>query len=125
MKDYDIYVLYHTGKANVVVNARSRLSMGSIAYVKDSKNKLAQEFHHFSRLGFHLFHLVESSIWVQNRFESFLVSKVKEKKDRGLSLVKLKKSVRDQKVEVFSQEVDGVLHCQGRLCIPGVDDLRK
>ena len=60
-----------------------------------------------------------------NSSESSQVSKVKEKQDRDPSLVKLKESVRDQKVEVFFQGGDGVLHCQGRLCVPGVDDLRQ
>ncbi|WMV58863.1 hypothetical protein MTR67_052248, partial [Solanum verrucosum] len=31
LKDYDMSVLYHPGKANVVVDALSRLSMGSVA----------------------------------------------------------------------------------------------
>ena len=49
---------------------------------------------------------------------------MKEKQDRDPSLVKLKESVKDQKVEVFFQGGDGVLHCQGRLCVPDVDNLR-
>ena len=50
---------------------------------------------------------------------------MKEKQDRDPSLIKLKESVKDQKVEVFSQGGDNVLHCQGRLYVPGVDDLRQ
>ena len=35
MKDYDITILYHPGKANVVATALSRksVSMGSLAYI--------------------------------------------------------------------------------------------
>ncbi|KAH0669267.1 hypothetical protein KY285_023426 [Solanum tuberosum] len=33
LKDYDMSILYHPGKANVVVDALSRLSMGSTTYV--------------------------------------------------------------------------------------------
>ncbi|KAH0654401.1 hypothetical protein KY289_032079 [Solanum tuberosum] len=33
LKDYDISVIYHPGKANVVEDALSRLSMGSVAHV--------------------------------------------------------------------------------------------
>ncbi|WMV46441.1 hypothetical protein MTR67_039826 [Solanum verrucosum] len=33
LKDYDMSVLYNSGKENVVANALSRLSMGSVAYV--------------------------------------------------------------------------------------------
>ena len=41
LKDYDMSVLYHLGKANVVADALSRLSMGSISHVEDSKKKIA------------------------------------------------------------------------------------
>ncbi|WMV29094.1 hypothetical protein MTR67_022479 [Solanum verrucosum] len=34
LKDYDMNVLYHPGKANIVVDALSRLSMGSVALVE-------------------------------------------------------------------------------------------
>ena len=40
------------------------------------------------------------------------------------SLVRLKESFKDQKVEVFSQRGDGVLRLQDRLRVPNVDDLR-
>lgn len=46
---------------------------------------------------------------------------MKEKKD----LVKLKESVKDYKVEAFSQGGDGVLCFQGRLCVPCVDDVSQ
>ncbi|WMV24839.1 hypothetical protein MTR67_018224 [Solanum verrucosum] len=37
LKDYDMSVLYHPGKANVVVDALRRLSMASVAHVEDEK----------------------------------------------------------------------------------------
>ena len=40
LKDYDISVLYHPGKENVVADALSRLSMGSVAYVDDESKEL-------------------------------------------------------------------------------------
>ena len=50
---------------------------------------------------------------------------MKEKQYLDTSLVRLKKSVKDQKVEVFSQGGDGVLRLQGRLCVPNIVDLRQ
>jgi len=35
LKDYDINVLYHPDKANVVADALSRLSMGCVAHVEE------------------------------------------------------------------------------------------
>ncbi|WMV19097.1 hypothetical protein MTR67_012482 [Solanum verrucosum] len=40
---YDMSVLYHPGKANVVADAFSRLSMVSVAHVEDQK--LVQDIH--------------------------------------------------------------------------------
>ena len=103
MKDYDMSVLYHPGKANVVADDLSRLSRGSVAYIEEGKKELALYVHFLDRLGVRLVDSVEGSTLVQSGSESSLVSKVKEKQDRDPSLVKLKKSVKDQKVEVFSK----------------------
>ena len=40
LKDYDMSVLYHPGKANVVADALSRLSMNSVSHVEDEKKEL-------------------------------------------------------------------------------------
>jgi len=46
LKDYDITILYHPGKANVVADALSRkvASMGSLAYIPVGKRPLVQMF---------------------------------------------------------------------------------
>jgi len=61
---------------------------------------------------------------VQSDSESSLVSEVKEKQDRDPTLVRLKVSIKDQKVEVFSQGGDGILRLRERLCVPDVDNLK-
>ena len=45
LKDYDITILYHPGKANVVVDTISRKagSMGSLAHLQVSRRPLARE----------------------------------------------------------------------------------
>ncbi|WMV58091.1 hypothetical protein MTR67_051476, partial [Solanum verrucosum] len=40
LKDYDISVHYHPGKANVVADALSRLSMGNVAHVEEEIKEL-------------------------------------------------------------------------------------
>ena len=124
-KHYDMSVLYHLGKANILVDALSRMSMGSVAHVDDSKKKLTQEVHHLSRIGVRLVDIDEGDIWVQSSSELSLVFEVKEKQGRDPSLFKLKESVKDQKVEAFSKGGDSVLCCQGFLCVLCVDDLRQ
>ena len=45
LKDYDITILYHPGKANVVADALCRKagSMGSLAHLQVSRRPLARE----------------------------------------------------------------------------------
>ena len=79
MKDYDMSVLYHSSKTNVVADTLSRLSMSSISHVNDSKKKLVQEVHKLSRIGIHLVDSSEGGVCVQSSSESSLVFEVKEK----------------------------------------------
>ena len=51
LKDYAMSVHYHSGKANIVVDALSRLSMGSVAHVEEERNKPVKDVHRFSLLG--------------------------------------------------------------------------
>lgn len=37
LRDYDMSILYHPGKANVVVDAPSRMSMESVSHVEDGR----------------------------------------------------------------------------------------
>ena len=44
-------VLYNPGKANVVADALSRLSMGSVSHVEDGKKELVHDVHRLAHLG--------------------------------------------------------------------------
>jgi len=48
-------MLYHPSKANVVADALSWKSMGSVAHVEIGKKELAREIHRLDRLGVRLF----------------------------------------------------------------------
>ena len=44
LKDYDCTILYHPGKVNVVADALSRKSMGSLAHIVEVRRQLVKEF---------------------------------------------------------------------------------
>ena len=48
-KDYDMSVLYHPGKENVIADALIRMTMGSVAHVPDDKKELVKEVHRLAR----------------------------------------------------------------------------
>ena len=54
LKDYDISVLYHRGMANVVADALSWMTMGSVSHLDEAKKDLAREVHRFARMGVRL-----------------------------------------------------------------------
>ncbi|KAH0655149.1 hypothetical protein KY290_030942 [Solanum tuberosum] len=82
LKHYDMSVHYHLSKANVVGNALSRLSMGSVAHVEEKRKEVANDVHRLSCLG---------------------VVEVKEKQDGDPLLLELESAIHQQRVEVFSQ----------------------
>ena len=47
-------VHYHAGKANVVADALSRMSMGSTTHVEDDQKELVKYIHRLARLGVRL-----------------------------------------------------------------------
>ncbi|XP_075096565.1 uncharacterized protein LOC107786335 [Nicotiana tabacum] len=51
LKDYDVDILYYPGKANVVDDALSRHSMGSLAHVEADKRTMMKEVHRLENLG--------------------------------------------------------------------------
>ncbi|KAH0650287.1 hypothetical protein KY284_030199 [Solanum tuberosum] len=125
LKDYDMSMDYYPGKANVVEDALSRLSMGSVAHVEEEIKELAKDVHRLARLGVRLMSISDGGVTVHNGSESSLVVEVKVKQDSDMILLQLKSAVYQQRVEVLSQGGDGVLRHQGRLYVPKVRELRQ
>lgn len=75
----------------------------------DEVNKeLVIDGHHLARVGVRLSDSNESGIHVPNKAKSSVIVDGKEKQDLDPSLVLLKKFVSKKKIDVLSQEGDGV-----------------
>ena len=94
-------VHYHPGKANVVADALSRLSKGSVAHVEEKRKDLVKDVHRLARLGVRLMSILDSGVTVQNREELSLVVEVKENQDSDPILLELKCAIHNQRVKVF------------------------
>ena len=80
LKDYDMNVLYHPNKANVVVHALSRMTMGSVLHLDKDKKDLSREVHRLATLGVRLEISSNEGDIVHHNSESSLVAEVKSKK---------------------------------------------
>ena len=78
LKDYDVDILYHPGKANVVADALSQRSMGSLAHVDEDKRIMTKEVHQLANLGVRFVDSEDGGVVVQNGALSSLVVEVKE-----------------------------------------------
>ncbi|WMV25358.1 hypothetical protein MTR67_018743 [Solanum verrucosum] len=73
LKDYDMNVLYHPDKANLVVDSLNRRYMGSVAHVEKERKELAKDVHRLARLGIRLMSILDSGVTVQNGSKFSLV----------------------------------------------------
>ena len=72
LKDYDMSVLYHTGKANVVADALSHLSMGSASRIDEANKDLVKYVHRLARLGVRLEDSPNGGFMVRHNSDSSL-----------------------------------------------------
>ncbi|WMV08580.1 hypothetical protein MTR67_001965 [Solanum verrucosum] len=69
LKYYNMGILYHSGRANVVVDALSWLFMNSVAHVEDEK-VLVHDVHRLACLGYYLVDSSNGGVIIQNGFKS-------------------------------------------------------
>ena len=80
LKDYDMSVLYHPDKANIVSDALIRISMANLSHVDDATKDLAREVHRLDRLGVRLESSPDGGALVyHNSKSSLLVDDVQKK----------------------------------------------
>ena len=79
LKDYDMSVLYHPDKANIVVDALSCMTMGSLIHLDKAKKDLAREVHRLARLGVRLESSLNWGAIFHHNSKSSLVVELKSK----------------------------------------------
>lgn len=79
LKEYDMSVLYHPRKANVVADALSHMTMGSVSHVDEGKKDPVKDVHRLSRLGVILDDSLNGGFMDYHNSESSLVVEVNSK----------------------------------------------
>ena len=76
LKDYDCSILYHPGKANMVADALSRKSAGSLAHISIERRPIIKELHELIELGLQL-KVTKKCLLAQFRVRSVYLDRVK------------------------------------------------
>ena len=125
LKDYDITILYHPGKANVVADALSRkaASMGSLAHLHVSRRLLAREVQTLANDFMRLEVLEKGGFLACVEARSSFLDKIKGKQFFDEKLSRIRDMVlRGEAKEAIIDE-EGILRIKGRVCVPRVDNL--
>ena len=125
LKDYNYTILYHLGKANIVADALSNKSMGSLAHIAPMRRSLVGEIQKLEAEGVHFEHGDLGLLLAYVRAQSSLIEQIKAVQHKDPKLCKLIKDVRHGKEFEFSFDQAGVLRCGNRLCVPNVGNLRR
>ncbi|WMV30217.1 hypothetical protein MTR67_023602 [Solanum verrucosum] len=93
LNDYDIIILNHPGKANIVADALSHKIMASTCGQSMERQGITKDLCQLASLGVCLLESSDEGVVVQNAAESSLVVEVKEKQYTDLILLQLKENV--------------------------------
>ena len=88
LKDYDYSILYNPGKANVVVDALSRKSSGSLAHISTERRALVKELHELIDQGLQ-WKVTKKCLVAQFRVRSVYLYQVKASQRRDPQLQKI------------------------------------
>lgn len=115
LKDYDLTISYHPGKANRVADALSRKSCHA------RQTPLEREMAEFG------LDMVDSTANVLAALiiTPSLIERIKEAQKEDTTLREIREKMMTSQVDGFQIHNDGSLWYQGRLCVPDEDDLRK
>ncbi|RVX03815.1 Retrovirus-related Pol polyprotein from transposon 17.6 [Vitis vinifera] len=122
LKNYDCFIQYHIRKVNVVANALSRKSVGSLVAIKGCQRRSVEDLR---SLHVHIRFLESGALVANFRVQLNLVGRIKALQKNDLKLVQLMEKVKKDSKPNFVLSDDGILRFRTRLCVPNDGDLRR
>ena len=122
LKDYDCIIQYHPGKENVVADALSRKSVGSLAAIRCCQRQLLEDL---KSLQVHIRFLDSGALVANFRVQPDLVVRIKTLQKNDMQLVQLMEEVKRGSKLDFALLDDGILRFGNRLCVPNDGNLRR
>ena len=125
LKDYDVDILYHQGKANVVADALSRNSMGSLTDVQPEMRDMVWDIQRLSSLGVRLANSEDSGVSIREVADSSIIDEVKRHQYKDPILAHYRDAALQKEKTPFKVIPDRVLRYEGRVCVPDTVGLRR
>jgi hypothetical protein len=116
IKDYDLRINYHPGKANVVVDALSRRSHANHLIVKSILPELCD--------GFAKLKLVVNTEVVEMEVGSSLLQEIRKGQLEDEKIQEIERNIKEEKSPGFLEDAEGVFWYKGRICVPNVKELK-
>jgi hypothetical protein len=119
IKDYEIEIHYHPGKANVVADALSRKACCHCHTIKTSDITLCQEMEKLN-LG-----MIQHGTLNQLKLKLVLLQKIidAQRSDKGMKHIHEK--IKDGKANCFRKDDQGIVWFNNRIVVPKDDDFRQ
>ena len=122
LKNYDCTIDYHPGKANVVADALSRKSTGSLAYMQTIQLPLMVELRELSaELRMH----ASGALFASFQVRPILVDRILEAQLEDSYLMSMRKKIVGEEQSNFAIRDDGALVISSRLCVPVTEELKR
>jgi hypothetical protein len=117
IKDYDIDIKYHLGKANVVTDVLSHRFHVSQLVVDSMPFELCEEF---DKLNLRIVANIEA---MEMEVGSSLLQEIRKGQVEDEKIREIKHNIKEERSPGFSKDEEGVLCYKGRICVPNVKEL--
>jgi hypothetical protein len=119
IKDYDLEIHYHPGKANLVADALNRKGHANMAMDYQFSDELVKEFESLNLKG------VAHAEGVTLEVQSTLEQEIRKGQLDDAGIQKIKESMKQGEAPDFTEDEQGTVWFKGRLCVPETGDLRE
>jgi hypothetical protein len=119
IKDYELEIHYHLGKANVVADALSRKNQVNMLAAHPMPFELAKEFDRLS-LGF-----LNNTQGVTIELEPTLEQDIRKGQKDDEKINEIRQLIIDGKGPYFREDAEGVVWFKDRLCVPDITSIRE